>query len=152
MGNEARNYLAIGRGSPLGTELLHLIGNLIFLGGLGALTVTCCAAGCAFRCLRSLKTALYVQGLHVVEHVALTSTVVLTGQAIGVSTFFGRLGGPVMTSWRVWFHFLANLVASWYAARALNDTAVALNVTREARVVVADRACGAGSDWPLSDR
>lgn len=41
------------------------------------------------------------------------------GEAAGLSTFFGLVSGPVMTSYRVWFHFLINLVATWFAARAV---------------------------------
>jgi hypothetical protein len=109
--------LAVGGNHALGIELLHLIGNLIFLAGLTALALVCRRVGHGGP--RNLRIALTIQTLHVVEHTALTSSVILAGQAVGVSTFFGLVDGQAMTSWRVWFHFLINLAASWYTARAL---------------------------------
>jgi hypothetical protein len=53
------------------------------------------------------------------EHLALTATTVIFGKAAGLSTFLGLISGPAMTSFRVWFHLLINLVATWYAGRAL---------------------------------
>lgn len=43
----------------------------------------------------------------------------LFGTAVGLSTFLGLVTGPVMTSYRVWFHLLINLAATWYAAKAI---------------------------------
>lgn len=114
---EGRDALAIGGELALGNELLHLIGNLVFLGGVVALVAYCQRRGRGM--LPGLRVALLLQGFHVIEHMALTATSAIYGKAIGLSTFLGLVGGPVMTSYRVWFHLLINLVATWYAARAL---------------------------------
>lgn len=113
-----RDLLAFSGRSALGNELLHLVGNLIFLAGLGALLTYCHWRGRA-AAYPPLRIALLLQGVHVLEHLALTATTVVFGKAIGLSTFFGLVGGPLMTSYRVWFHLLINLVASWYGWRAL---------------------------------
>lgn len=113
--------LSVGGNHALGMELLHLIGNTIFMAGLGALAVVYTARGYASTEFRNLRIALTVQGIHLLEHIALTLTVIFAGQAIGVSTFFGGIEGPLLSSWRVWFHFLINLFASWYALRAVLD-------------------------------
>lgn len=111
--------LTIGGNTATGVELLHLVGNIIFLGGLGALAIYCSAIGIALKDARNLRMALIVQSVHVLEHVLLTATVLLAGTSIGVTTFFGLVEGPVMTTWRIWAHFLFNLVASWYALRVV---------------------------------
>jgi hypothetical protein len=113
----ARDALAVAGEVPLGNELLHLTGNLVFLGGLIALAI--------YRNRRGgggtphLRTALWVQGIHMGEHIALTASIVILGEAVGLSTFLGLVSGPAMTSFRVWFHLLINLVATWYAGWAL---------------------------------
>lgn len=114
---EGRNALAVGGDAALGNEMLHLVGNLIFLGGLGALLAYCRRR--ALGTPSALRIASVIQGIHVAEHVALTTTAAMWRMAIGLSTFVGLVEGPVMTSYRVWFHFLINLAASWYAARAV---------------------------------
>lgn len=114
---EARDALALAGNLTLGNEILHLVGNLIFLGGLVALFLYCRRRAADIP--SALRVAFVVQGIHIVEHVALTTTTALWGKAIGISTFLGLVSGPVMTSYRVWFHFLINLGASWYAARAV---------------------------------
>jgi hypothetical protein len=118
---QGRDVLAVGGEASVGNELLHFLGNLIFLGGLVALVVLCRRAGKATGGFPSLRKATVVQGLHVAEHVVLTTTSFAFGKAIGLSTFLGLVDGPVMTSYRVWFHFLINLIATWYAGRALME-------------------------------
>lgn len=112
-----RDQLAVGGDAALGNEILHLVGNLIFLGGLGVLYLY--RQRQALGTPPALRVATVIQGLHVAEHVTLTMTAAVWGNAIGISTFLGLVNGPVMTSYRVWFHFLINLAASWFAARAL---------------------------------
>lgn len=112
-----RAQLAVGGNAALGNEILHLVGNVIFLAGLVALLSYVHRLGLEMS--SALRVAFVVQGVHVIEHVALTTTAALWGEAVGISTFFGLVDGPVMTSYRVWFHFLINLVASWFAARAV---------------------------------
>ncbi|MFP3883813.1 MAG: DUF6008 family protein [Actinomycetota bacterium] len=114
---EGRDVLAIGGDLALGNEFLHLLGNIIFLAGLVALVVY--SRRQAENVPSPLRAAMVVQGLHGAEHVALTATTAMWGKAAGLSTFFGLVSGPVMTSYRVWFHFLINLVATWFAARAV---------------------------------
>lgn len=114
---EGRDALAADGNLALGNELLHLVGNLIFLAGLLALVLYCHRQ--ARETPSPLRVAMMVQGIHVAEHLALTATTAAWGKAAGLSTFFGLVSGPVMTSYRVWFHFLINLVATWFAARAV---------------------------------
>lgn len=115
------HVLSIGGDHVLGMELLHLFGNLTFLAGLAALVVVCWAAGTRLRAAPNLRAALLIQTLHVAEHVALTASVALTGQAAGVSTALGLADGPVLYTWRIWFHILVNLAASWFAAVHVAD-------------------------------
>jgi hypothetical protein len=98
--------LGAQRQMMLGMEVLHLIGNGIFLGGLG----------CLYYCLRSkyVRWALYVEGFHLCEHIALTFTVLYLGMPIGLSTLLGHakeLGGQEFAvGFRVSWHFLMNLL------------------------------------------
>lgn len=116
-----RDMLAVGGSAAIGNELLHLIGNAIFISGLVAMAVICHRHGRRRSDFPHLGKALWAQGLHVIEHVALTSTTLVFGKAIGVSTFLGLVSGPVMTSYRVWFHFILNGIATYYALRALTE-------------------------------
>lgn len=114
---EGRDALAADGNLALGNELLHLVGNLVFLGGLLALVFYCRRR--ELEASSPLRLAMVIQGIHVAEHLVLTVTTAVWGKAAGLSTFFGLVSGPVMTSYRVWFHFLINIVATWFAARAL---------------------------------
>lgn len=116
---EGRDALAVGGHTMLGNELLHLMGNLIFLAGL--LGLAALLIDRPFHGKRSLRFALAIQGIHVVEHVLLTMTTVFFGKAIGVTTAFGFFTGVGLTSLRVWAHFAINLVATWFAVRALAE-------------------------------
>lgn len=125
----ARDVLAAaadGR-TATGTELLHLVGNAVFLAGIVALAAV--SAGYRGRPRRWLRTALVVQGLHVAEHLALTVTWLARGRADGLSTLFGLLpaGTAATGAVRVWFHFTVNLVATaaalaaWWELRAVDE-------------------------------
>ena len=96
-----------------GMEGLHLVGNVIFLVGIFAL------GRATDQPLPGLRTAAVLQGIHVAEHVLLTSTLWLFGTPMGISTLFGA---AYDYSWsgtmRVWFHFLINLGGSVPAAMA----------------------------------
>jgi hypothetical protein len=104
-------------GASLGVEVLHLVGNMAFLGGLALL----------WRLVRqdpnrspNVRTALIVQSAHVAEHVMLTASVAISGSALGVSTLFGALTpGPGAWTYRVWLHFLVNLAVTFSAVRAV---------------------------------
>ena len=65
----------------MGMEILHLIGNSIFLASLG----------CLYYCIRSRwnRWALYVEGFHLYEHLMLTATAYFLGKPVGLSTLFG---------------------------------------------------------------
>ncbi|MEQ1883189.1 MAG: DUF6008 family protein, partial [Burkholderiales bacterium] len=65
----------------LGMEVLHLIGNGIFL----------TALVCLYLCLPSkwVRWALYIEGFHLYEHIMLTATAFFIGKPIGLSTLFG---------------------------------------------------------------
>lgn len=125
---------AASRAAACGAELLHLFGNVIFLAGLLAFAAVISSAG-----RRSLRRALIVQWFHVAEHVLLTATVFVLGRPLGFSTAFGLLdAGPVASSYRVWFHFLVNLVATLFALAALRRSP--LTATRRRRQPVETEA------------
>lgn len=97
-----------------GAELLHLAGNTLFLVGLLAL------AGLARSRRRSVTIALVIQGVHLLEHAALTLSVFVAGHAIGVTTLFGTLEpGPTLWSLRVLAHLGLNATATLFAAVAV---------------------------------
>jgi Family of unknown function (DUF6008) len=116
----------------LGMEILHFVGNLIFLAGLVALMVITSRAR-ATKARRWAKMGVWMQGIHGLEHLSLMLSVWLGAKhAIGLSTWFGLLdAGPGATTYRVWWHFLANVIGSTIFAIAL------YNLWRERRVVKA---------------
>ncbi|EOD64252.1 hypothetical protein H480_32798 [Amycolatopsis vancoresmycina DSM 44592] len=96
-----------------GMELLHLTGNFLFLAGLaGVMVITRHAARTRTR--RWAKMGVWMQGLHGLEHLVLTLSIGFGApRAIGLSTFFGLVDpGPGLTTYRVWWHFVANVVGS----------------------------------------
>ncbi len=94
----------------LGVELLHLIGNMLFLLGIIGLRLLIKS--------KYVTWALWFQAFHVFEHVMLFFTAYYIHQAIGMSTLFGYFqpyGTDVfdevaLTNYRVWWHFIANLI------------------------------------------
>jgi hypothetical protein len=145
---ELKHRLAIGGDHALGAELLHLMGNSMFLGGLVALVAVRRASGQTFAAMGHLRSAVRVQALHMAEHVALTSTVLFGSRAIGVSTFFGLVDGSGTTWWRVWFHFLINLVATSYAGLAVLER----RGSRAVMVREADAGCATWRETVLCRR
>lgn len=96
-----------------GMELLHLTGNFLFLAGLaGVMLITRRATRTRTR--RWAKMGVWMQGLHGLEHLVLTLSIGFGApRAIGLSTFFGLVDpGPGLTTYRVWWHFVANVVGS----------------------------------------
>jgi hypothetical protein len=89
----------------LGMELLHLIGNGTFLTTIGIV----------YSLIPSkwVRYAFYIEGAHLIEHLALTLTAYYLGIPIGLSTAFGRArslwGTEAAVGWRVSFHFFMNL-------------------------------------------
>jgi len=101
--------------TSLGVEMLHLTGNIIFLGALTAWQVAMRAQG---QSIASLNTAERIQLFHVLEHVLLVGTLVGFGTARGLSTMFGLVDGSALVALRVWFHFGINALATGWALRA----------------------------------
>lgn len=97
----------------LGMETLHLTGNFIFLAGLAGVMVISRRVPWS-RTRRWARMGVWMQGLHGVEHLVLTISVAVGArQAIGLSTWFGLLDpGPGLWTYRVWWHFVANVVGS----------------------------------------
>ncbi len=114
----------------LGMEILHLIGNFIFLAGLaGIMLVTKRTAHTMSR--KWGRMGMWMQGIHGLEHLSLTLSVAFGAkQAIGLSTWFGALqNGPGLWTYRIWWHAIANLLGSAIFAVAL------YHLWRERRIV-----------------
>lgn len=101
-----------------GVEMLHLIGNLLFLAGAVALAALIDRRGVAGR--RAIQRCIALQGFHVAEHVLLTVSVFTTGRSLGISTLFGAAdpGTDGAVAYRVLFHFTINLVATAFVVIA----------------------------------
>jgi len=112
---------AAPRQMMMGMEILHLIGNCIFLVSLA----------CLYYCKRSkwIRWALYVEGFHFYEHLMLTFSAYFIGKPIGLSTLFG--GTSVIGStefavgYRVTWHFAMNLLPMPCAMIGLMESASA---------------------------
>jgi hypothetical protein len=114
----ARGFGQVDTSRPtLGMEILHLTGNFIFLAGLAALMVISrrTRATRATGARRWAKMGVWMQGIHGLEHLSLTLSVAFGAkQAIGLSTWFGLLDpGPGLWTYRIWWHFLANVIGSF---------------------------------------
>jgi hypothetical protein len=116
-----RNMLVVGGKVATGNELLHLIGNGIFMAGLVGMVLVVRGYGRATSEFPHLSKAIASQGVHLAEHVALTVTTFASGKAIGISTMFGLASGAWGSSYRVWFHFILNFIATYYAAMAMAE-------------------------------
>ena len=105
----ASSFGRLATGTPgFGMEALHLTGNMIFFGGATAIAVVISRGGRP-DARRPARLGVAVQGLHVLEHVALTATVLAGGPARGLSTLFGTLDpGPGLWTYRVWWHLTIN--------------------------------------------
>jgi hypothetical protein len=104
----------------LGMEILHFTGNLIFLAGLvGVMLITRRAVRTKARWWG--RMGVWMQGIHGLEHLALMLSVWLGApRAIGLSTWFGLLEpGPGLWTYRVWWHFIANVIGSMIFAMAV---------------------------------
>jgi len=112
----AAGFGGVDRSRPvLGMEILHFVGNMIFLVGLlGVLVMTRQAR--SVKAQRTARIGSWLQGAHCVEHLALMGTVWLgANRPIGVSTWFGQMDpGPGLWTYRIWWHFWANAIPTWY--------------------------------------
>jgi Family of unknown function (DUF6008) len=118
----ARGFGQIDTAKPtLGMEILHLTGNFIFLAGLAAVMVITRRARHT-RTRSWAKMGVWMQGIHGLEHLSLTLSVAFGAkQAIGLSTWFGQLTpGPGLVTYRVWWHFIANVIGSFIFGVALH--------------------------------
>lgn len=101
----------------LGMEVLHLIGNGIFLAGLASL----------YYCIRSkwVRWALYIETFHLYEHISLTATAYFIGKPIGMSTLFGAVNvigeREFAVGCRVTWHFVMNLLPMPFAMVGLME-------------------------------
>ncbi|ASP73862.1 hypothetical protein CDO28_20150 (plasmid) [Sinorhizobium meliloti] len=90
----------------LGMEVLHLVGNSIFLAGLICLHI----------CIPSkrVRWAVFIESFHLYEHVMLTATAFFLGKPIGMSTLFGATSliesREFAVGFRVSWHFAMNLL------------------------------------------
>lgn len=102
-------------------EVLHLIGNLVFLTGAVAGLVGLSAPRRSPAARRTLRLLVLVQGLHVAEHLVLVTTLMRTGVADGVTTAFGLLtpGTPSAIAARVLLHFVLNVAVTVIATIAV---------------------------------
>lgn len=117
----ARGFGEVNTTRPtLGMEILHLTGNFIFLAGLAAVMIITQRAR-STRTRFWARMGVWMQGIHGLEHLSLTLSVWFGAkQAIGLSTWFGLLpAGPGLWTYRVWWHFIANLIGTIIFAVAL---------------------------------
>lgn len=99
-------------GMATGMELLHLVGNWITFVGLIAVYVALRSWRIWGPKMRATWFAFWLQLVHLGEHVSLTSTHLLVGRPIGLSTLLGAsfyLEGAWASSIRIWWHFVVNL-------------------------------------------
>ena len=139
----ARGFGEVDTARPtLGMEILHLTGNFIFLAGLAAVMIITKRS----RHTRTrfwARTGVWMQGIHGLEHLSLTLSVWFgASQAIGLSTWFGLLTpGPGLWTYRIWWHFMANLIGSIIFGVAL------YHLRREQHQIQASHGlAGAGTD------
>lgn len=109
----ADSFGRVAPGTPsFGMEALHLVGNAIFLAGAVAIATAVVRDGPSGS-HRPARIGVVVQTVHVIEHVALTVSVLVGSRARGVSTLFGMLdAGPGLWTYRVWWHLTINAVAT----------------------------------------
>lgn len=104
--------MTFGLTTQQAAEAMHLGGNALFLVGLSCLWRNVCdrCAGLGASRVSLLRKAWILEAAHCLEHVALTVSALVTGRAVGLSTGVGLLeAGPVLWSYRVWWHLVANL-------------------------------------------
>jgi hypothetical protein len=100
-------------------EALHLVGNSIFLAGAVAILFLVVRSG-PVGSHRPARAGVAVQSAHVLEHVALTVSVVVGSRPRGLSTLFGALDpGPGLWTYRIWWHLTVNAIATALLATAL---------------------------------
>ena len=99
-----------------GAELLHLVGNGIYLVGVSAMFIVAKRSNIKDPVFSG---NLFFQGFHFLEHCTLTLTLLINGKAWGFSTLFGQLSGSELSTYRVWWHFSINAIATILGILAL---------------------------------
>lgn len=97
-------------------EVLHIVGNSIFLIGLWALFY--------LKPNVWVKWALIIETFHLYEHIMLTVTIFTVGKPIGLSTLFGGASyfdKEVAVGIRVSWHFVMNLFPMPFAMIGMMD-------------------------------
>jgi len=101
----------------MGMEILHLIGNSIFLASIAGVFY--------FIPTRLVRYAFYIEGAHLCEHISLTLSAYYLGKPVGLSTLFGQAslwwGNELAVGWRVSFHFIMNLLPMPFVMIALME-------------------------------
>lgn len=108
-----------------GVELLHLVGNGVFLAGLLALRRVGVPS-------LALSWATRIQAVHVLEHAAIVASWLVAGRVVALSSLFGVLdSGAAAVAFRIWLHLVLNLAATaaalvaWRPVLALRPAATA---------------------------
>ena len=100
----------MARQMALGMEVLHLVGNSIFLVTIGLLYYLIPS--------KWIKAALYVETFHLYEHIMLTCTLIFLGKPVGLSTLFGGtayfFGKEGIVGYRVGWHFVMNFIPTFF--------------------------------------
>lgn len=102
----------IGQSRLIGVEILHLVGNSIFL-------IAICSYY-YFNKTKHVRKAFWWQVFHVFEHILLTTSIFVFGKSLGFSSLFG-LNTSILFSigFRIIFHFVINLIPSIYILKAI---------------------------------
>lgn len=106
-----------GRRMLMGMEMLHLLGNSIFLCGLAGLYY--------FARSKWVRWAIYIETFHLYEHAMLATSTYFTGKPIGMSTLFGGSNGifdrELAVGFRVPWHFAMNVLPMPFAMMGLME-------------------------------
>ncbi|MDQ4042828.1 MAG: CRTAC1 family protein, partial [Actinomycetota bacterium] len=111
-------------GRATGTELLHLFGNWITFVGITAVYLSLRSWHVGSWRMRTARVAFWLQLVHVLEHVSLTTTFFALGTPIGLSTLFGHsfhIEGGWAPAIRIWWHFVMVLVPTVLFLLALRE-------------------------------
>lgn len=98
----------------LGMEILHFVGNMLFLAGIVGVMLLTQRLTYRSTARKCATMGVWMQGIHGVEHLVLMLSVWLGAPtAIGLSTWFGLIDpGVALSTHRIWWHFLANVLGS----------------------------------------
>ena len=116
-----------------GMEVLHLVGNTIFLVTIGLLLAYFASNHTPYykrmgenptrkQTRHYLKWALAIEGFHLYEHIMLTVTVFTLGKPVGFSTLFGGTAffpKEYAVGYRVSWHFFMNFIPTIFVMKAL---------------------------------